>query len=255
LAPGESTVVELIFKTKSYKTKISKYATIYSNDPDRPTVKIHMSSVVYPAADTTLPYILSQERVTLSQENKKGKVIFDNVGESKLFVEAVGGPMEGLKIDIKNDDPKPGQDSQLKFEWAEEFGKENMERSVTFHVSGSELGIYRFSVPLTIQGTDPTPPKAKTRPRTKKQSSAKPKRSVQKPVKRPAKSVKKPVTTKSSEIQKTETTEIQKTESAGQVDVKSQTSESKTKENLSTDNKAVDEKSTEQPETSSEQDE
>jgi hypothetical protein len=255
LAPGESTVVELIFKTKSYKTKISKYATIYSNDPDQPTAKIHMTSVVYPEADSTLPYRLAPDRVTLSKDNDKGKIVLENVGDSKLFVEAVGIHMEELKVNVKNDDPKPGQKTELKFEWTEEFDKENMERSVTFHVSGSELGTYRFSVPLTIQGTDPTPPKAKARPRTKKQSSAKPRRSVQKPARRPAQKVQKPVSTKASEIQQTETTGIKKTESDDQVDVKSQNSESKIKENLSTDTKAADKKPTKQTEPTSEQDE
>jgi len=225
--------VELIFKTKTYKTKISKYATIYSNDPDQPTVKIHLSSVVYPTADSTLPYRLSEDRVTLSQENKKGKIVFENVGDSKLFVEPVGGYVEGLKIEVKNDDPKPGQNSELKFEWDEDFAKENMERSVTFHISGSESGIYRFSVPLTIQGTDPTPPKTAARTNAGSRQAAKPKKSVQRPVKSPIKSVSKPQTDKQTEIQQTEST---------------------FKEEFPTDKQAVDEKDTKQPETSSDQD-
>lgn len=238
--------MELIFKTKTYKTKISKYATIYCNDPDQPTVKIHLSSNVYPTPDSTLPYKVSPDRVSLSQDENKSKIVFENVGASKLFIEPVGGPLEGLKIDVKNDDPKPGQSSELKFEWKGEFEKENMERSVTFHVSGSEQGTYRFSVPFTIQGTDPTPPRTTARTKARSQNQVRPKRPVQSSVKRPVKTLSKPKT----DMQ----TEIKQTESAGKTDLKKQTPESTFKEEFPTDDKAVEEKTTKQPEASSDQD-
>jgi hypothetical protein len=157
LAPGESTVVELIFQTKNYKTKVSKYATIYSNDPNEPTTKIQLSSIVDPIADSTLPFILRPEMASLSRDSKKARIELENKGAAKFLVQPVGDLLEGLSLDIKNDDPKPGQKSELRFEWAADFQKENLERSVTFLVTGDGGEIARFSVPVIIQGTDPAP--------------------------------------------------------------------------------------------------
>jgi hypothetical protein len=183
LAPGESTVVELIFKTRNYKTKIRKYATIYSNDPDQPTAKIHMSADVYPEPDSTLPFSLSIDKVSLSEDNKKGEIILENKGDSKLYVESAGEIIDGLKIDVKNDDPKPGQKSKLKFEWENEFEKENTERSLTFMVYGSGKDTTRFSVPVFLQGTDPTPPRVT---RTQRKSTGTSKNVKPRTVRRPA---------------------------------------------------------------------
>lgn len=228
--------MELIFKTKTYKSKVSKYATIYSNDPDQPTVKIHLTSTVYPEPDTALPYTLSPDKITLSQENKKNKIIFENVGDSKMLIEPVGGYLDGFKVDVKNDDPKPGQQSELKFEWADEFGKENMESSITFNVSGAEKGSYRFSVPVTLQGTDPTPPKTVSKPPTTgRKNPANTRETVKRQVKRPLRSVSKQPTPGQ--------TSLKKTESPTQTDLKVPAEQSKTKEEISKEKKAVEDKS------------
>jgi len=245
LAPGESTVVELIFKTKNYRTKVSKYATIYSNDPDQPTVKIHLSSNVYPQPDTTLPYRLSQDTVAFSQKDKKCEIELVNVGNSDLIIEPVGYPLEGLKVNIKNDDPKPGQKSELKLEWAKDFEKENLERSITFQVRGSELGIYKFSLPIVIQGTDPTPPKVSTKARTKNRSAATTKRPTPKSAVSPVRTKDKSAIAKPSKVQATETVKP--------VDTKISTEENKKKEPPVLEKTTTEEKDIKSPEQSSEE--
>jgi hypothetical protein len=186
LAPGESTVVELIFKTRTYRTKISKYATIYSNDPTQSTVKIHLSANVYAANDTTVPFTLSSGKVELSSESKKGKIVLENKGESKIKIEPTESLVEGLKLKIDNDDPKPGQTSELQFEWKDDFQKENIERSITFTAVGEGSNNMRFSIPVFVQGTDPTKPaqtaKTKRKPVTK--SSVTGSKTVRKPIPR-----------------------------------------------------------------------
>ncbi len=157
--------MELIFKTRTYKTRISKYATIYSNDPVQSTDKIHLSANVYAPADTALPFTLLPENVSLSKDSKKGKIVLENKGDSKLWIEPAGGGPEGLSLDIKNDDPKPGQKSELRFEWRNDFEKENVERSVTFLMHDKGADSTRFSVPIVLQGTDPAPPPKVTRPK------------------------------------------------------------------------------------------
>jgi len=245
LAPGDSTVVELIFKTKSYRTKVSKYATIYSNDPDQPTVKIHLSSNVYPEPDTTLPYRLSQDTVAFSQADKKREIELENVGDSRLNIEPIGHPLEGLKINIKNDDPKPGQKSELKLEWAKDFEKENLERSVTFLVRGSEQQMYKFSLPIVIQGTDPTPPKVSNTAKTKNRSAASTKTPPRRPAVKPAKTGDKPAASEQPKVQPTKTVKP--------ADSKISTEESKTKEPPVLDKTNSEEKDTRKPDQSSEE--
>ena len=213
MAPGESTVVELIFKTRTYKTRISKYATIYSNDPDQPTAKIHMSAHVYPSPDTSLPFALSLEKVNLSKDSKKSKIVLENKGDSRLYVESAGEVIDGLSIKVKNDDPKPGQKSELRFEWKDEFEKENSERSITFLVYGSGKDTTRFSVPILLQGTDPTPPKVRQPPKRKTSKSAKTKpKTIRRPARRTTTAAEDPKVVKPAETKKAETTQPVKTE-------------------------------------------
>ncbi|UCE65474.1 MAG: hypothetical protein JSU85_11460 [Candidatus Zixiibacteriota bacterium] len=186
MAPGESTVVELIFKTRTYKTKISKYATIYSNDPVQSTVKIHLSANVYASPDSILPFTLSLEKVSLSKDGKKGKIVLENRGDSRLYIEPAGNGIDGLSINVKNDDPKPGQKSELRFEWKNEFEKENSEISVTFLTYGSGGDSTRFSIPVMLQGTDPAPPPKVTKPKrtTAKKSADAQSKTIRRPARR-----------------------------------------------------------------------
>lgn len=155
--------MELIFQTKHYKTRVSKYATIYSNDPAEPTTKIHLTATIDPQPDTTLPFSLAPDSVSLSQDNKKAEIELTNTGQSKLLIQHVGGAIEGLSVDIKNEDPKPGQETKLRFKWDTDFQKENLQRSVSFAVTGDGGEMARFSVPIMVQGTNPTPPKVATK--------------------------------------------------------------------------------------------
>ena len=116
--------MELIFQTKHYKTRVAKYATIYSNDPAQSTVKIHLSSTIDPTPDTSLPFILNPDQIEFSKDDKKAEIELENKGNSKIWIKDVGDMLEGLSVDIKNDDPKPGQKSELRFKYDGDFQKE-----------------------------------------------------------------------------------------------------------------------------------
>ena len=164
LAPGDSTVVELTFKTKTYKTKVAKSATIHSNDLTQSKIKICVSAQVDPAADTTLPYIYTPDKLEFTQDDKKSEVVFSNSSDQKLHLTQIGGTYDGLSMKLSDKPIKPGKKTKIKFKWEGEFEKENFERSITFVVTGS--GSTRFSVPFVVEGTDPTPVKkaAKRKP-------------------------------------------------------------------------------------------
>lgn len=156
LAPGDSTVVELTFKTRTYKTKLTKSATVYSNDMTQSQVRIRVSAQVDPAPDTTLPYTHTPDRLEFTQDDKKSEVVFANSGDQKLHLTQVGDTYDDLSVKLTDKPIKPGKDTKIKFKWEGEFEKENLERSVTFVVTGS--GSTRFTVPFVVGGTDPTPP-------------------------------------------------------------------------------------------------
>ena len=164
LAPGDSTVVELTFKTRSYKTKITKAATINTNDLTQSNVKIRVSAHVDAVPDATLPFAYTPDKLEFSQDEKKLEVVITNTGDQKLHLTRVGDTYEGLSMKLDDDSLKPGKKTRIKFKWNGEFQKENFERSVTFVVTGS--GSTRFSVPFIVKGTDPTPVKKKA-PRKK----------------------------------------------------------------------------------------
>ncbi len=165
LAPGDSTVVELTFKTRTYKSKLSKAATIYSNDLTKSQVKITVSAQVDPAPDSTLPFTFSPERLEFTQEGKKSELIITNTGDQKLRLSQIGDSYAGLSVKLDKDSLEPGKKTKIKFEWTGEFEKENFERSSTFHVTGSKSA--RFSVPFIVKGTDPTPPRTPQRKKLK----------------------------------------------------------------------------------------
>jgi len=205
--------VELIFKTRTYKTRISKYATIYSNDPDQPTTKIHMAAHVYPSPDTSLPFMLSLEKVNLSKDSKKSKIVLENKSDSRLYIESAGEVIDGLSVKVKNDDPKPGQKSELRFEWKNEFEKENAEKSITFLVYGSGKDTTRFSVPILLQGTDPAPIKVRKPPKRRSVKSTKTKsKIIRKPARHTATAAEDPRVVKPAEAKKADTSQPVATE-------------------------------------------
>ncbi len=169
LAPGDSTVVELTFKTKTYKTKISKAATIYTNDLTKSQVKIRVSANVDPVPDSTLPFTYTPDRLEFTPDDRKLEVVLTNTSKQTLNLTQVGDTYDGLSMKLGKDSLEPGKKTEIEFEWTGGFGKENFERSITFDVTGSRST--RFTVPFVVQGTDPAPVKKKP---YKKKPGAKP---------------------------------------------------------------------------------
>ena len=158
LAPGDSTVVELAFKTKTYKTMVNKNATIYSNDLANSQSKIYVSAKVYEAQDATLPISWGPDQVRFTEQDNKFEVVVTNKSANNMNLSSLEDAFDGLSMKIKNSEIKPGKQAKIEFEWKGEFQKENLERSLTFIAVGDSET--RFTVPFFVAGTNPTPPKA-----------------------------------------------------------------------------------------------
>ena len=167
LTPGESTFVELVFNSGSYRANVSKYATIYSNDPVNPTSKIFFAADVYSTTDSTLPFEVLPDKITLSRSDSKSVVVLENKSDSEMLVGDRGPRIEGLSLGIENTSLEPGEKGTLRLKWDGDFQKENQEKTASFVISYNNGKEIKISVPVTIQGTDPTPPKTagrKTKP-------------------------------------------------------------------------------------------
>ena len=159
MAPGDSTVVELNFSSRTYKTVIKKYATIYSNDPVTQRTKIHLEVEVDPEPDSALYFNMSDRSVTFNENRKKAEIEIVSTSSENIILHQLNEPMDGLKVKLKKEKIKPGKKSKISFEWNEPIGKENVNESITFSANDSTF----FSIPVFIAGTDPTPTAAEKR--------------------------------------------------------------------------------------------
>ncbi len=149
--------MELRFSTRSYKSKISKSATIYSNDLSDSQVRIRISAQVDPEPDTTLPFSYTPNSLQFTQDQKKLNVVFSNKSKRTMYLKAVGGSHGDLVVKMGDMKIDSGEDKEVEFSWKGEFEKENIEQSITFDVSASQTE--RVTIPFVVQGTDPTPAK------------------------------------------------------------------------------------------------
>lgn len=174
LGPGDSTVVELTFNTKNYKTMVKKNATIYSNDLANSQSKIYVSAKAYVKQDTTLPISWAPDKINFTNKEREFEIIITNKSDKELTLETISDGYGGLHMKVKNDRIMPGEETKIEFKWTDGFQKEHFERSMTFVASGDSKT--RFTVPFVVQGTDPTPKKskAKTKPPAKNRSTSTP---------------------------------------------------------------------------------
>ena len=155
----------MTFSTRTYKSRVAKSATIYTNDLSNSQIRIKVNAQVDPAPDTTLPFSYSPDALTFTQGQKTFNVVFTNKSGRTMYLKPVGGTHEDLSLKMDDMQLKAGEDKEIQFSWTGEFEKENIERSITFDVSA--LGSERVTIPFVVEGTDPTPAKAPVSQRLK----------------------------------------------------------------------------------------
>ena len=189
--------MELTFNSRTYRTKIKKYATIYSNDPKKPTTKIHLEVKAGAKPDSMVTFSYSPYSVILNKDRKKGEVEFIADSENDMIIRQITPDIYGLDIDINKDKIKAGKKGKIKFKWKNPVEKENIEKSITFAINDTT----RISIPVFISGTDPTPKAVKGKKRKEalsKQNSNRPKTGGKKALNKPGQV--KPVPQKSQTV-------------------------------------------------------
>ncbi len=179
LGPGDSTVVELVFNTRTSKGKVTKNARVTSNDSTMAAFSIDFVATIVPTPDTISALRIDAPRVAFEKDSTKYEVMVENHDSSMVHLALAARPLDDIKADIKDDSIKPGKKGKIEFEWE---GKTAPEFDVTHVVTFDTglKGIPRFSVPYIVKGTKG--PKPVVVPQKAQNPPPKPGEPVQKPV-------------------------------------------------------------------------
>ncbi len=151
LAVGDSTRLEIIFRTGHYKSKITKRPSIQTNEGP-PNKHVQIISVVTPRPDSTYPIVIQPYKLDLSQFSEKvikeKKFMITNVSDQKVKLSLVSMP-DGL-FDIKL--PKsiePGKSAKGKLTLRKAAYGDSFDKSVTIEVTAVDnKDTTRFTVPV-----------------------------------------------------------------------------------------------------------
>ncbi|OGC90132.1 MAG: hypothetical protein A2W25_11115 [candidate division Zixibacteria bacterium RBG_16_53_22] len=154
LAPGDSTVVELVFNTNSVVKPplvIRKHANITSNDSTQAVVAINFEGKVVPDTDTVSTMAFGPKILQFGPDDRKQEITFENVKDSvSLSVKLVGYVMDDLAIKVPNKPIQPGKKGKIEIEWKGDLPEYDVGRSLTFKTGSSESP--QFSAAYSIKG-------------------------------------------------------------------------------------------------------
>jgi hypothetical protein len=169
LAPGESTVVELIFNTKTVgrpPMNLNKHANVNSNDSLMARIPINFTGKIIPDTGSYATYTFGPSQMEFSPENRKMEIDLENLTDSlSLMLNPVGYIMDDFKIDIPRKGIAPGKSGKVVIEWKGSLPEYNTERSITFE-TGSKSSP-RFSMAYNIKGSKGPRPIPQKAPQTK----------------------------------------------------------------------------------------
>jgi hypothetical protein len=167
LAVGDSTGLEIIFKTGKYKSRVSKRPAIQTNEgpPDK---YVQISTYIVERPDSTFPVVIEPYKLDLSQFSEKvideRNFTINNVSDQKLELTLVTAPADFLEVSLpKSIDPGKSVTGKLKLK--KSAHDDSFEKSFTFEVKNSgDQGTARFTVPVkrTLQLTSADNPATKT---------------------------------------------------------------------------------------------
>jgi hypothetical protein len=152
LAPGDSTIVALVFNTKTSSGRVSKNARITSNDTSQASLTIDFAANIVAAPDTFSAIRLDPHQMVFSKDAARNTITVENLDSLPVNLTMIGSPADGIKTKVKNTNIKKGESSKLEFEWKGSVPEYDANHVITFE-TGIPQGITRFSIPYTIKGT------------------------------------------------------------------------------------------------------
>jgi hypothetical protein len=165
LAVGDSTEAELIFVGTTALGKISKSATIITNDTISLKPYISFSAEIVSNFDSTFPVTISPCFYNFAEGKNplSFKAKITNASTENLSLRVINYPQELVKIKLKKDNLKPGKTTELEVKLDKKLKDTDFKNNLTLEVEGKEKA--RFTIPLTNK---PKPPAAATKPAEQK---------------------------------------------------------------------------------------
>jgi hypothetical protein len=162
LGPGDSTVVELIFGTKTSRGRVSKNAKITCNDTSQASLTIDFAANVIFDPDTISNIRFNPQQLTFSKDTSKCVVTIENFDSLQVNLAMIGLPVDDISAKVKNAAIKKGKNTKLEFEWKGTAPEYDTNHILTFETGLPDKESARFSIPYTIRGTKG--PKPGTKP-------------------------------------------------------------------------------------------
>ena len=153
LAVGDSTRLEIILSTKTYRSRVSKHPRIQTNEgpPDK---RVTISATIMPRPDSTYPVVVSPYKVDLSQLGDKvinqSPITLTNVSDKDLSLELIAGADEYFTLDLPENIPAKGAAKGM-VKITDDMQSQSFEKSFTIELTPSEggpEGAQRFTVPV-----------------------------------------------------------------------------------------------------------
>lgn len=161
LAVGDSTRLEIIFSTKTYKNRITKRPKIQTNEgpPDK---RVQIIATVVARPDSTYPLLMKPYKLDLSQfgEKLRDKIDFtiENVSDEKIDLSIISFAHEYFDVNLPSS-IDPGKKASCSLKLKKEAHKQNFEKSFTIETSDADKS--RFTIPVKRQVRNSTHANAK----------------------------------------------------------------------------------------------
>jgi hypothetical protein len=150
LAPGDSTVVELVFGTKTSKGKINKNARIMSNDSTRAAVTIDFAAFIVIAPDTSSLVRVVPDQLQFDSKTKKGSAMVENHSGTPIKLDMISKTRDDFKYKLDSKPLSGGDSRKLEFEWKGKTPEFDANGVFTFETG--DMNVSRISLPFTIKG-------------------------------------------------------------------------------------------------------
>ncbi len=148
LPVGDSAKLEIIFDTKTYKSKVSKKPKIQTNEgpPDK---RVTITATITPRPDSTYPIRIVPYKVDLSQFSDKvidkAEFVITNVSEEPLDISMIAFAQDYFSVELP-DKVKPGETVSGIIKINDDYLAKSFNKSFTIELSDPQSS--RFTVPI-----------------------------------------------------------------------------------------------------------
>ena len=152
VAVGDSANIELIFNAGARRGgKVSKKATVTTNDNSRGNFQLALSGEIYAEFDSTHLITLSQTAIEYDPDtrNQEVEIKVFNQSDQKFKMTLVGIPFQYLDINVDDGELKPEKAKSIKVKIATGCEEDNFKKSFTIELNNPEKT--RYTIPVELR--------------------------------------------------------------------------------------------------------